>query len=319
MSDSGVSISLVIPLYNKGEHVAACLRSALAQTHPALEVLVIDDGSTDDGAAQVQAMQAPSVRLVSQANAGVSVARNRGIALAQGDVVAFLDADDLLHPDYLATLVRLWQEFPAVGMACTAYRRVDAAGRAVAMVHPHLAAGAMGLVTDFHGDWSRQSFACSSSIAVRRDLLLRQATLFPPGERLGEDQDLWLRLAEQAPVGCCNSVLADYRVGLDGSATQSEPALRDILPCYRRLGERLEAGLVPPPLRPGARRLLASHLINIARLRAGQGDTAAALQLVLRDARARRNPAYWLRSVVGMLLRSLCDRLAGRRIPVAKP
>ena len=162
-----------------------------------------------------------------------------------------------------------------------------------------------------YGDWSRRSFACSSSIAVRRDLLLRQPTIFPPGERLGEDQDLWLRLAEQTPVACCNTPLVDYRVGLDGSATQSEPPLRDILPCYRRLGERLEAGLVPPPLRPGARRLLASHLINIARLRAGQGDTAAAMHLLLRDARSRRNPAYWLRSLLGML--------AGRLSPQAQP
>ena len=310
MSDAVVTVSLVIPLYNKGEHVAACLRSALAQSHPALEVLVIDDGSTDDGAAQVLALQAPSVRLVSQPNAGVSLARNRGIALARGDVVAFLDADDLLHPAYLATLVRLWRVYPEAGMACTAYRRVDAAGRAVAMRHPRMAADAIGLVADFHGAWSRRSFACSSSIAVRRDLLLRQTTLFPPGERLGEDQDLWLRLAEQAPVACCNTPLVDYRVGLAGSATQSEPPLRNILPCYRRLGERLEAGLVPPPLRPGARRLLASHLINIARLRAGQGDTAAAIQLLLRDARSRRNPAYWLRSLFGML--------AGRLSPQAQ-
>ena len=139
MSDAAVSVSLVIPLYNKGEHVAACLRSVLAQSHPAMELLVIDDGSTDDGAAQMLALQAPSVRLVSQPNAGVSVARNRGIALAQGDVVAFLDADDLLHPEYLATLVRLWRVYPEAGMACTAYRRVDAAGRAVAMRHPRMA------------------------------------------------------------------------------------------------------------------------------------------------------------------------------------
>lgn len=301
MSDSVVTVSLVIPLYNKGRHVAACLRSALAQTRPALEVLVVNDGSTDDGAAQVLALQAPSVRLVSQPNAGVAVARNRGIALAQGDVVAFLDADDLLHADYVATQVRLWQAFPAAGMGCTAYRRVDVAGRAVEIRHPRMAAGDSGLIADFHGDWSRRSFACSSSIAVRRDLLLQQITMFPPGERLGEDQDLWLRLAEQAPVAYCNSALADYRVGLGGSATRSEPALPDILPCYRRLGERLDAGLVPPPLRPGARRLLASHLINIARLRAGQGDTAAGMQLLLRDARARRNPGYWLRSLLGML------------------
>ena len=118
---------------------------------------------------------------------------------------------------------------------------------------------------------------------------------------------LWYQVGRAANGGMRR---VDYRVGLDGSATQSEPPLRDILPCYRRLGERLEAGLVPPPLRPGARRLLASHLINIARLRAGQGDTAAAIQLLLRDARSRRNPAYWLRSLFGML--------AGRLSPQAQ-
>ncbi len=306
-----MSVSLVVPLYNKGRYVAACLRSALAQTEPALELLVVDDGSTDDGPAQVLALQAPGLRLLRQANAGVSQARNRAIALARGDVVAFLDADDLLAPTHLATLRRLWQAHPMAGMACTAYRRIDAAGRTTPMLHPRMAAGASGLVDDFHGDWSRRSFTCTSAMAVRRELLLRQPGPFAAGQRRGEDQDLWLRLAEQAPLAYCNTPTVDYRVGLAGSASQGADAAPDLLPCYCRLGERLQAGQVPARLRPGARRLLASHVINTARARASLGDRPGALALLWADRRARHSPAYWLRSLVGLL--------AGRLGPGARP
>lgn len=294
-----VSISVVIPLYNKAGYVEAAIQSVLAQQYPALEVLVIDDGSTDDGPARVRAMQAPGVTLLTQANAGVSAARNRGIALAQGDLVAFLDADDVHHPGYLAALAQLWQRYPQAGMFCTGYRRVDAKGPRDAMLLPGMAPGASGLITDFHGQWSRASFTCTISIAVSRSLLQRQAPAFAVGERLGEDQDLWFRLAEQSPVAYCNRALADYRIEVAASATQTH-AVQGVLPCYSRLAQRLDAGQVPGPLRAGARRLVASHLINLARARAAAGDAPAAAALLYRR-HALGNPVYWARSAVRLL------------------
>lgn len=300
MSDiADVTISVVVPLYNKGTFVEEALRSVLAQRPAVLEVLVIDDGSTDDGPARVRAIDDPRVTLVTQPNGGVSAARNHGIQRARGDLLAFLDADDRYQPGYLAAVTALAEQFPQAGMLCTGYQRVDGRGRRQDCLHPRMPAAAMALITDFHGDWSRASFACADSITVRRSLLLGMPSLFPLGERLGEDQDLWFRLAEAAPVAYCNRALADYRVEVAGSATQRH-AVSDVLPCYQRLALRLHAGQVPGPLVPGARRLLASHLINLARAQAGAGRWREAAALLLR-ADARGNPAYWLRSCLWLL------------------
>src|SRR5690606_27247222 len=88
------TISVVVPMYNKGPFVERCLRSIMAQRHVPLEVIVVDDGSRDDGADRARPLLRACDRLIVQANAGVSAARNLGASLASGSLVAFLDADD---------------------------------------------------------------------------------------------------------------------------------------------------------------------------------------------------------------------------------
>ena len=97
----GARVSCIIPVFNGARYAAAAIRSVLAQTAPPLEVLVVDDGSTDDTARVVGAF-GDEVTFLQQANAGVSAARNRGVQSARGDLLCFLDADDQLHPEKLA-------------------------------------------------------------------------------------------------------------------------------------------------------------------------------------------------------------------------
>jgi GT2 family glycosyltransferase len=97
------TVSVVIPCYNGAKYLRETLESALNQTHPPLEVIVVDDGSTDDSAAIAESF-GPPVRLIRQENQGESVARNRGIAEARGSHILFLDADDLLHSEALERL-----------------------------------------------------------------------------------------------------------------------------------------------------------------------------------------------------------------------
>ena len=107
-------ISVIIPVFNVGDHVADCLRSLQAQTLNDFEALVIDDGSTDDSAAIAQSVIGtdPRFQLIKQQNKGLSGARNTGLDLAKGAFIAFLDSDDRLAPDYLS---RLWQALETTG------------------------------------------------------------------------------------------------------------------------------------------------------------------------------------------------------------
>ena len=99
MNPATPRISVVIPLYNKQAYVERAVASVLQSGYPAHEVIVVDDGSTDEGPRRVSAMGDPRVRVIKQPNAGVSAARNRGISAATGDYVAFLDADDYWTPE----------------------------------------------------------------------------------------------------------------------------------------------------------------------------------------------------------------------------
>ena len=117
-----MKISIVIPLYNKAPYVRRALDSIAAQTFTDFELIVIDDGSTDDGAAIVEKYLDRRFRLIRQANAGPGAARNVGIAQARGEFIAFLDADDEWLPNYLAEGLRLFEEFgPEVASVTSGY------------------------------------------------------------------------------------------------------------------------------------------------------------------------------------------------------
>ncbi|MDI6720735.1 MAG: glycosyltransferase family A protein, partial [Methanomicrobiales archaeon] len=114
-------VSVVMPLFDKARHVGAAVRSVLSQTETDFELIVVDDGSTDGSAAVVRQFGDPRIRLVTQKNMGAAHARNRGIAEARADLVAFLDADDRWLPEFLHTILRLRAQYPNAGAYATAY------------------------------------------------------------------------------------------------------------------------------------------------------------------------------------------------------
>ncbi len=290
------TFSVVIPLYNKASYVVEAIASVLAQTLQPHEVIVVDDGSTDGSFAKVEAISHPRLTLIRQPNAGVSAARNRGIQSATGDFVTFLDADDRYLPRFLDVISNLIKDFPSADVYCTSYQRFTADGLGIAGQRSNMQLPARGLVSDFYSWWTRSAFFWSGSIAVRRAELMKSGIRFPEGERLGEDQDTWFRLAERCAIAYDPAALSEYRVDVAGSATQSYQVL-DILPCYHRLAQRLEAKLVPSSMAASAKRLVASHYLNVARARRKVGDYAGARQLIL-DPLARGNPSYFMRTLL---------------------
>lgn len=125
-------VSIIIPAFNASVFIEGTIRSALAQTYAPTELIVVDDGSTDDTAARVAALAArhPTIRLIRQSNAGVAAARNTAVAHARGSYIALLDADDLWHPEKLARQVAHARRAGShVGMVYCWFRRIDETGR----------------------------------------------------------------------------------------------------------------------------------------------------------------------------------------------
>lgn len=188
-------ITVVIPLYNKEEHVERALISVLTQSYQNLRIIVVDDGSTDAGAARVMGMveKDDRVQLIRQSNAGVSAARNRGVAAATTELIAFLDADDAYAPSFLADVVKLAEKHPQPVAYAFNYEIILPSGEhRLGVDNQRACNGAMGLL-EFLKIGVHGSPVFSSTVVVRRSALL-EAGGFPIGVRLGEDIDTWLRL-----------------------------------------------------------------------------------------------------------------------------
>lgn len=124
--NNNLRVSVVVPLYNKVRYIERCLRSICAQTHRCFEAIVVNDGSTDDGARIVEGYADSRVRLVSQSNAGPGAARNRGVAEARGEIIAMLDADDEWQPHYLDQSLELLNAAPEAAFVTWAMTELPA-------------------------------------------------------------------------------------------------------------------------------------------------------------------------------------------------
>lgn len=197
--------SVVIPVHNKVRHVAATVESALAQSHEAHEVIVVDDASTDGSSDLLARLDHPRVVKLYRDTPGPGgyAARNLGIERATGDWIAFLDADDLWEPDHLAGLAGAIARHPEAGCAATRFVHVFADRRQTSKSAPLLAAAAERPVDlgGFLRIWLQlgECPVWTGAGAFRRQVLL-DAGLFPAGlATRGGDKDLWLRAAARAP------------------------------------------------------------------------------------------------------------------------
>ena len=256
-------ITVAIPLYNKSNYIIETINSVLKQTLLPVEILIVDDGSTDDGPEKIINLNHPLIRLYRQSNAGVAAARNTAIEQACGEFIAFLDADDQFLPEYLAEITAMIQQYPEAGVFSSAYQRVYPDGSCVISRSHFQQFEVPALVKSFHLEWSKCSFISSSSICVRKSLFAKYGIHFSQGESMGEDQDVWLQLAEVTSVAYSAKPLVNYYCALPGSLTASH-AVTYLLPCFIRLQQRLLDKKIPAHLRFGAKRLLATQYLNIA-------------------------------------------------------
>lgn len=272
----------------------------LAQEFKDFEVVVVDDGSRDDGAQIVAQCADSRVRLLHQDNAGVAAARNRGIAVSRGQWVCFLDADDWLHPAYLSTLIEAQTRYPQADVVAADFIRVphnDDPWPAPWAVTPEPAP--VELITRLARRWMDGPTLSSSSVAVRRTRLLSLQPCFAPGESLGEDLDLWFRLAELSPIALARKPLVAYRVQVQGSLSSKHGSFTRF-PFLERLRQR--SARLRPQLRRDTLWLIAQHELSLAREALQAGQRRQAWRWLFRAHRAMHGRRWWFTLFMAALM-----------------
>jgi glycosyltransferase involved in cell wall biosynthesis len=229
-----VLISVIIPAYQAEHFVAGAVHSALRQTHRTLEVIVVDDGSTDGTAARLASITDPRLRVLRQENAGTAAARNAALEQAQGSYVAFLDSDDRWFPEKLATELAILQNATTIGIAYSSHYAVDDRGALLhlAPIRSHTG-NAFDLLLD--GD----DFLMPSLCLFDRRIFEAIGTFNQ--HRYHEDADFILRASREFPIYPTSRRLAVYRQSTAGKC-------RAILSNYERAREAelsLALGLGP--------------------------------------------------------------------------
>lgn len=239
-SDSDMRVSVVIPAYNAARFLQEAVESVRKQTSLVHEVIIVDDGSTDD-TAQVVVSLGQDIKYVRQQNAGPSAARNRGIAMASAPFVAFLDADDVWTENKISEQMAVLQANPAIGLVASDMAEIDMAGE---IIRPSVLA-AHGLLSFFQAlngtpvlqavrRLAEKNFIPTGTVIAKKNLLVELGG-FQPDIRYGEDLELWARIAARAPIACLPRVHMLRRQHGANATQATAPMLRDLVKVMQHL------------------------------------------------------------------------------------
>lgn len=211
-------VSVVITCYNYGKYLPGCIESVLAQSYQDFEIIIVNDGSTDDTEVKVAPyLDNRKIKYIYQDNQGQARAKNVGIAHSVGDFIAFLDADDLWHPEKLREQMTCFDD-EDVGVVYCRASYLDELSKNVnyEMTSPYLQPR-RGRVTPY---LIFDNFLQFSSTVVRRDCLV-QFGVFDETMKMGIDWDLWLRLSTAYSFDYVNDRLFSYRMGHAGQMSKN--------------------------------------------------------------------------------------------------
>lgn len=174
-------ISIIIPLYNKEHFIEQTLKSVLGQTYTDFEAIIVNDGSTDKSVDIVSEFKDKRIKLINQDNKGVSAARNTGIKLAKGDYIAFLDADDEWHTEFLEKMHKLATTHTQYSVFCTGQKKrpIPTLPQGISIIEDHC----------------KYNYIYATGCVLIRTQIFKEIGLFREGVQLGEDRDMWLRIS----------------------------------------------------------------------------------------------------------------------------
>ena len=207
-------ISVIIPLYNKAVYISKAIDSVLQQSLPDFELIIVNDGSTDNSLEVVRQIKDDRIRIIDQPNTGVSTARNNGVKAAKYDHIAFLDADDWWDPHYLKEMQQLIRKYPDAGFWAAKYYKVK---------FGKITKANIGLEKDFTEDYidyfkvygKTMWMPITSSSFIIPKKIFKEMNGYKAPLKIGEDFDLWVRIALQYKFAYLNKALVYYNQDVD--------------------------------------------------------------------------------------------------------
>lgn len=265
-------VSVVIPLYNKSPYIGRALKSVLCQTFHDFEVIVVDDGSTDDGAEIVKGFNDSRILLIQQKNQGESAARNSGIKAATADLIAFLDADDEWLPEFLMTIMRLRLKFPEGGAYATASIKKFSNEICQKQEFFNIPSGDWeGIIPSYFKTCAYgRSPICSSNVAIPK-VVFHDVGMFEIGMWWGGDLEMWSRIALKYPIAFSSRYCAMYDVGAINRVSNTLKTV-EISPFVRTARQAIANNSVPASILPDLERYIAKEILATAErnLKAGK-------------------------------------------------
>lgn len=205
--------SIVIPLYNKELSIRRTITSVLDQSFCEFEIIVINDGSSDNSRRVVESFQDKRIRLIDKENGGVSSARNRGVSESNFQWIVFLDADDIWKPGHLMTLFDMIQTFPEDKVFCTSFMRSTE-------IPSEREDSSVQIIEDYFKVAMQRSFFWTSVTCIHKSVF-EEVGCFPLGFSRGEDVELWNRIGRKYRFIKSNLITATYNVDSENKLTRA--------------------------------------------------------------------------------------------------
>jgi len=274
--------SVVIPLYNKEKYILRAVESVLAQTYKDFELIVVDDGSTDNSLISIKDISDSRIRVIKQANQGVGAARNKGMTESHYKWIALLDADDAWSTNHLSELFNIIKEFPDSGIVSTKILELQD-GKELSAVDEYKSSSIRSVNYFFEAS-KKISVIHSSSVAIKKEVFNEIGGF--SNKKMGEDLEYWVKISLSYPVAISDKATSYYFRGTNGAMDSQETVkkakefltLNDISPSINLIVN--ESKLKPSILKQkNIRRYINSRLYNGIKQSLYRGDIVSAKKI----------------------------------------